>query len=106
MHLPFFLQALLIKLVGSFNVAIHTMLTAVRNLKLTDALQTAANEAVLAAQTTGLTGPEKFKLATAAVLKDFAWVAIPIIETAVQIGWAAYFGQAAAAPPVAPAPAQ
>lgn len=98
MKVPSFIQSLLLKLVGAFNLALHAALDAVHNLKISDALQQAAHDAVLAAEQTGGDGSAKFITAVAAVQKDFTGIAIGIIHTAVQNAWGSLYGSTAAVP--------
>lgn len=98
-------------LLGSIGPAETAALNAVKNLNISDALFTAASNAVKDVES-AITGPgtssTKFTTAVEAVGKDFGSVATSAIETAVQIAWAALFGasaSAAAAPAPATAPA-
>jgi hypothetical protein len=105
MKIPAFIQSLLIRLIGVCNLSVHAALEAVRNVNISDALQQAAHDGVIAAENSGGDGSAKFNAAVEAVKKDFAGVAIGAIHTAVQNAWAALYGAAKPAPAPAPAPA-
>ena len=92
MHIPSFIQSLLLRLLGAFNLALHAALESVHNLKITDALQQAAHDAVLAAEKTGGTGTDKFNAAVAAVEAAELNFAKGAIQTSVQNAWGALFG--------------
>ena len=93
MKMPSFIQSLLVRLAGKFNAAVHAALEAVRNLTISDAVQEAAHDAVLAAEQNGGTGAEKFNAAVALVRARFTELASGAIQTAVQNAWGAMLGK-------------
>lgn len=93
MQIPSFLQSLLTKLIGSFSAAVHAALESVHNLKISDALQQAAHDAVRAVESSGGTGSDKFNSAVAVVQAQFVEFAKGAIQTAVQNAWGSLFGK-------------
>jgi hypothetical protein len=92
MKIPSFIQSLLIRLLGAFNLALHAALESVHNLQISDALQQLAHDAVIAAEQAGGTGADKFNAAVAAVEKAGLSFAKGAIQTAVQNAWGSLFG--------------
>jgi hypothetical protein len=107
MKIPSFFQSLLNFVMLRFSAGAHAALEAVSKVQISDDLQQAAHDAVVAAETTKGSGRDKFNAATSAVLADFAGVAIGAVHVAVQNAWAALYGKPdAPVPTAAPATEQ
>lgn len=100
MKIPSFFQSILNFVMHRFSAAAHAALEAVSKVQISDALQQAAHDAVVAAETSSGNGRDKFNAATSAVLADFTGVAIGAVHVAVQNAWAALYGKSDAPAPV------